>query len=215
VIHGFPLALAALAATAGGLLWHFKWWPRVVAALFMFAAVMATAGIGPWTQALASVIATGPGLVVLLVILIIASLIVWREVVRKRGHHHVRSPLVAMIFGVTGLLAWGALGRIGALAAKAPGNATAALGQAMAVIHSGAVHHSGRPARAAAAAGSAAHELPILGAGIAVIVGLGVLGTKLHNSGRNTSRGRGRPTGPPPVKGGTGAPAIPGAGGKS
>ena len=170
-IHGYPVALAAIAFVAGVRLWSYKKGHRLSAWFFGAAAFGLAIGFTPWTDALASLVATGTGLTVLLIVDVVSGFGFYYEAIRKHMHHRIVTPLMALAFGTALLLTIGSITRLLAKAAKSPSKTSDALGSAVSRIQSGRAAH-------AVPHGHALTALAIAGAFLMVLI---VLGRKFEN----------------------------------
>jgi len=95
-----------LAAIAGAL--HYKQRvPRLVAWLAFIAGTGAAATIAGWLGGLSGLTIFGVG--AFTVAAIITGIFFWEEAVKRNGIHRVRTPLIAVAFGVSLMSAGGAL----------------------------------------------------------------------------------------------------------
>lgn len=136
-MHGYPVAAGAVLGILAVSLWRYHKLPRIQAILFIASAFFLTVGITVWLDALAGLTATGTGITVLLAVLLLGSLAVWFEVVRKHKHHRIGTPVVGIVFGtavVLGLALWHTLVH---KAAKAVPRSGQALSQAIFQIRTG------------------------------------------------------------------------------
>lgn len=167
-IIGYPVAVAVvLGASAIGLrayshkAGNARWarWARHLTHWLIFGAVAcATVGVGAWVDAVAGLLSSGTGVVVLLILLLLSGAGFVFEVVLRHMHHHIRTPVISGVFGVTLMMAIGESGRLLSRAARSPGATAQALGSAVSQIKSGR----------AAAAVPPDHRWMIFGAGVAV-----------------------------------------------
>lgn len=198
-MHGYPIAAGAILGIIAMRLWHYHKLPRFQAFLFTAAAFLLTVGVTVWLDALAGLTATGTGLTVLAVVLLLGGLAFWFEVIKKHKHHVIWTPVVGIVFGtavVLGFALWPVLLHKGAKAAPKSGQA---LAQAMYQVS------SGKAANAIPAGQS--HTILLMGVGALVLLiiagfklekgrkggGASKSGPAAITSGRGSSGSSGRP----------------------
>lgn len=87
-----------VAAIAGTLHWKRRL-PRVVCWLLLFVGVGAATVITGWLGGFTSVSIYGVGLFT--IVALIAGITFWEEAVKRNGLHRVRTPVVALLLGVS------------------------------------------------------------------------------------------------------------------
>jgi len=197
-IHGFPVALAAITFSIAAGLWSYRKLHRVTAWGFGLAAFFLAAGLTPWTDALASLVATGAGITVLVIVAIVGGFGFHFEAILKHQHHRIRTPVIAVTFGTAIVLTIGSLSRLLRKAAESPSKTSDALGSAISRIQSGKAAH----------AVPAGHGLFVLAIGAAVLMALIMFGHKMENRRKGGGRGMipaaARPAGRPALPAGRG-----------
>jgi hypothetical protein len=96
-----------LALIAGTLHWK-KRVPRFVAFMLWLAGLGLSAVILKYVGGFTNISILGVG--ILTAVMIVSAIVFWEEAVKRNGLHRVRTPLIAVIFGVTLATAGGALG---------------------------------------------------------------------------------------------------------
>ena len=134
-LNGYPLTLMIFALAAGGFAVALRKGARVVSLCAAAVAVLAVLAIPPWLDALASVFATGPGMVVLVALAVIGSAVYVTD--HLRHHHPVRTSVFGIIAATAGVMAWAMAPELGQQGSKLGPKTAAALGQATAQIQSG------------------------------------------------------------------------------
>jgi hypothetical protein len=189
-------------------------WERVAAGLFGLAAFAAMVAFAPVLAVLWQVTGTGPGLVVLAVLLAATGFFGFVMVGRGKGHHHHGSVAVAVIFGVTMALAIGGWHQISHSAGQAmtsAGHATGGVVNGSALTAAGG-HHQ---VAAAASTGGGRWAVIIALAALAVALIVFLRGYRKASRAAAPRRARGgrpgtvplpagpavRPGGPVPVAG--------------
>lgn len=144
--YGYPLAASVLCAAVAMFGWlHARrrdgsgalpaGTARVISLFAALAATFAVAGIPLWRNALAGVFGTGPGMVVLVVIMLAGG---GSFVIDHLQHHHpVRSTALGIIGATAGAMAWAMAPELGRQGSKLGPKTAAAMGQAMDQIRSG------------------------------------------------------------------------------
>ena len=161
-MHGYPIAAGVVLGIIAMRLWHYHKLPRFQAFLFTASAFLLTVGVTVWLDALAGLTATGTGLTVLAVVLLLGGLAFWFEVIKKHKHHVIWTPVVGIIFGTAVVLGFALWPTLVHKAAKAAPKSSAALAQAVTQVQSG---------RAATALSSGQqHEYLLLGVGTLVLL---------------------------------------------
>lgn len=141
-IHGFPVAIAAIAFSVAAGLWSYKRFHRITAWGFGVAAVFLAVGLTPWTDALASLVATGTGITVLVIVTIVGGFGFHFEANLKHQHHRIRTPVIALTFGTAIVLTIGSLSRLARKAAESPSKTSDAFGSVISRIQSGKAAHA-------------------------------------------------------------------------
>ena len=141
-IHGFPVALAAITFSIAAGLWSYRKLHRVTAWGFGLAAFFLAVGLTPWTDALASLVSTGIGITVLVIVAIVGAFGFHFEANLKHQHHRIRTPVIAVTFGTAIVLTIGSLSRLLRKAAESPSRTGDALGSAISRIQSGKAAHA-------------------------------------------------------------------------
>ena len=143
-IYGYPVALAIVFCAVAFVLKAYKLPGRLGALLagltnyLIFGALFcATLGVTIWLDALAGLVGTGPGVVILYLVLLLSGAGFLFEVLLRHMHHPVRTPVIAGVFGPTLAIAIGESARLLSRAARSPGRTAKAMGSAMSQIKSG------------------------------------------------------------------------------
>jgi hypothetical protein len=93
------VAVAAILALIAGTLHWKKYAPRFVAWLLLLAGVGMSAVILGYIGVFTKMTILGVG--ILTAILIVTAIVFWAEAVKRNGMHRVRTPLVAVLLGVS------------------------------------------------------------------------------------------------------------------
>ncbi|HUY51306.1 MAG TPA: hypothetical protein VMV92_37315 [Streptosporangiaceae bacterium] len=143
-IYGYPVAIAAVLGAAAFVLKAYRLPGRPGALLagltnyLIFGALFcATIGVTIWLDAIAGLVGTGPGVLVLYIVLLLFGAGFVFEVVIRHMHHPIRTQVIAAVFGPVAAIAWGESARLLSRAARSPGQTAHALGSAMSQIRSG------------------------------------------------------------------------------
>lgn len=196
-IFGYPVAIAAVLGAAAFVLKAYRLPGRLGALLagltnyLIFGALFcATIGVTVWLDALAGLVGTGPGVLVLYLLLVLAGAAFVFEVIIRHMHHPIRTQVIAAVFGPVAAIAWGESARLLSRAAKSPGQTAHALASSMSQIKSGQ-----------AAAAVAPHQrivVFVIGALIvaAFIYALHYAGTRMRGTPRIARRKGGGRSGP-------------------
>jgi hypothetical protein len=203
VVYTEVFALGLVLFGLGAVLWAYKKLHRVTAWLMGAGAFILTVAIVPWRDALAGLVSTPTGLVVLTGMTIASGIAFLFEAIAKHKHHRIRTPVVAATLGVTLVLAIAdGSAMISSLGKSTSGTGTA-LSVAMKRIHSGA----------AARAVPKDHRYAIVALGVGMVIALVILATRIEKkkskADTEIKKGIGRRRGLPP-----GRRAIP-TGGKA
>lgn len=134
-LNGYPLTLMVFALVAGGFCLKLGKGARVVSLCAAIAALLAVLAIPPWMDALAAVFATGPGMVVLVLLAVVGGAVYVTD--HMRHHHPVRTSVFGVIGATAGVMAWAMAPELGAQGSKLGPQTAAALGQAQRQIQSG------------------------------------------------------------------------------
>lgn len=161
-MHGYPIAAGVVLGIIAMRLWHYHKAPRIQAFLFTAAAFLLTVGVTVWLDALAGLTATGTGLTVLLVVIVLGGLAFWYEVIKKHKHHVIWTPVVGIVFGTAVVLGFALWPTLVHKAVKAAPKSSAALAQAVTQVQSG-------KAATALTAGQQ-HEYLLMGGGALVLL---------------------------------------------
>ena len=183
-VLGYPVAVAIVLGAGAFALRGYRRMAGLVHLLIFGALFCATIGVTVWLDALAGLVSSGVGTLVLLVLLLLSGAGFTFEVILRHMHHQVRTPVISGVFAITLALALGESARLLSRAARSPGKTASALGTAMGRIRSGQ-----------AAAAVAPHQrIVVLVIGIAVLAaffyGLHHVGTRLKGTPR-IARGKG------------------------
>jgi hypothetical protein len=159
---------------------------RIIAILFGVVAFFLVFGVAAWRDSLSSLIATPRALAIFGAILVISGIATWHEVVTCHMHHHVRTPVVAIVFGTSSALAIGSGTRLLRRLATTPAGASHALSAGIHQMQSG---H----------AASHGHSATPLVIGVMILAVLVVVGMR-HRRGRpaGSLSGPRRPAALPP-----------------
>ena len=160
-LNGYPLALMVFAIAAGGFCLKLGKGARVISLCAASAALLAVLAIPPWMDALASVFATGPGMVVLVLLALAGGAAYITD--HLRHHHPVRTTVLGIVGATAGVMAWAMAPQLGAQGAQLGPKTAAALGQAQHQIASGQ----------ATSAMSSSSALVILAVGVALVIAVG------------------------------------------
>jgi hypothetical protein len=160
-VNGWPLALMVFAIAAGGYCLKLGKGARVISLCAALTAVLAVLAIPPWLDALASVFATGPGMVVLVILAISGGAAYITD--HLKHHHPVRTTILGIIGATAGVMAWAMAPELGARGAQLGPRTAAALGQAQHQIASG---HA-----ASSVSGPTALVTLVAGAAIVFVIG--------------------------------------------
>lgn len=194
-LNGYPLTLMVFALIAGGFCLKWGKGARVISACAAAAALFAVLAIPPWMDALASVFATGPGMVILVIVSIVSGAVFVLD--HLKHHHPVRTTAFGIVAATTGVMAWAMAPQLGAQGSKLGPQTAAALGQAQQQIASGHAASAIPPSTA----------LMYLAIGAAVVVAL-VRYVNRHNQRRPFAKaqpfGGGRAAALPAGQGGQG-----------
>ena len=190
MIHGYPVALGAIAFVTGAVLWRYKKLHRLSAIGFGLGAFFLAVGVVPWLEALASLTASGTGITVLILVDIVSGFGAWYEAVCKHMHHRIRTPVLMVAFGTAVVLTIGSASRLLREAATSPGKSSAAVGRAISQIQSGHAAH----------AVPSHHALMILLLACAALVLLIVMAHRME-------KGSSKSAGPAAIRGGRPAPS--------
>lgn len=136
-IYGYPVAIAAVLGAAAFMLKAYRRWSWLTHLLIFGALFCATIGVTIWLDALAGLVGTGPGVVVLFILLLLSGGAFAYEVLMRHMHHPVRTPIVAGVFGPTLAISIGESARLLSRAAKSPAGTAKALASSMSQIRSG------------------------------------------------------------------------------
>lgn len=93
-----------LAAIAGALHWKHRV-PRFVAWLLFLVGVGAATTVTSWVGGFTSFSLFGVGIIT--VVAIVTAIFFWEEAVKRNGIHRVRTPVIAVVFGVALMSAGG------------------------------------------------------------------------------------------------------------
>jgi peptidoglycan/LPS O-acetylase OafA/YrhL len=192
MINGYPLAAAGILLLLAGARWRYGRKHKPPFWLLCAAGFLASVGVPLWYQTLASLAANKTGLFVLVLITLGTGIVFYHEGVRNRNRHHVRTPIIGLVFGIAALVTVASISRLVKQAAKMPSGTTHAVSSAM---HSIGSAHAGKA--------TTAHDLLVIGAGVVVAVAIGFIAHHLSRSG-GTSR--------TPARSGAAAPPLPGGG---
>jgi uncharacterized membrane protein len=135
MINSIPVVLVVGAVIFGiaTLCWWKDEWPRETVIGLLAGAIMTIDGLRDWTRL--KVTFSGGVLVLLGIFIILGLFTLFLEVVRKKGHHPMRTPITAVV--------------VGTLIALAGSQVVASVDQqkgmpAVLTVHRGAVHHPDR-----------------------------------------------------------------------
>lgn len=134
-MNGYALALAALAVLAGGFCWLHRLWARIVSLSAAMAAFLAVAAIPAWRDALAGTFSSGPGMILLVALVLLVT--VTFVIDHWRSHHPVRTTALGIVGATALAVAWAMAPELGQQGAKLGPKTSAAMGAAMAQIRSG------------------------------------------------------------------------------
>lgn len=196
MINGYPLAAAAVFFLLALARWRYGKTHKPPYWLLCISGFLASLGVPVWYQALGSLAANRAGLFGLVVATMAAGVMFYHEGIRARNRHHVRTPIIGLVFGTALLVTISSFTRIVHQAANMPAGTSHALASAMTSIQSA---HAGQL--------SLAHYGPILGGGLFVFVAVGFIAHRLAKGGKSGSRGPARGSGAAPsLGGGSGRP---------
>ena len=136
-IAGYPVALAVVFGATALTLRAYKRLPWLTHVLIFGSLFFGTIGVTIWLDALAGLVGTGPGVVILYLVLLLSGAGFIFEVLMRHMHHPVRTPVIAGVFGPTLAIAIGESARLLSRAAKSPGKTAHALASSMGQIRSG------------------------------------------------------------------------------
>ena len=136
-IYGYPVAIAVVLGAAAFALKAYRRLSWLTHLLIFGSLFCATIGVTIWLDALAGLVGTGPGVVILYLVLLLSGAGFLFEVLLRHMHHPVRTPVIAGVFGPTLAIAIGESARLLSRAAKSPGRTAQRMGSAMSQIKSG------------------------------------------------------------------------------
>lgn len=136
-IYGYPVAIAVVLGAAAFALKAYRRLSWLTHLLIFGSLFCATIGVTIWLDALAGLVGTGPGVVILYLVLLLSGAGFLFEVLLRHMHHPVRTPVIAGVFGPTLAIAIGESARLLSRAARSPGRTAKAMGSAMSQIKSG------------------------------------------------------------------------------
>src|SRR5205085_1936407 len=126
--NGYPLVLMIFALGIGGFALKLGKGARVISVCAAAAALLAVLAIPPWLDALASVFATGPGMVALVALAVIGNAVFLID--HAKHHHPVRTTVFGIIGATAGVMAFAMAPELGAQGSRLGPQTAAALGQA-------------------------------------------------------------------------------------
>jgi hypothetical protein len=198
--YGYPLGIAAVCAAAAVGLWKNKHLHWVSVCLFGFVAFLLPMGLTVWRDALARLVDSGPGFVILLVVAVILGIDILVMIVRaplwgkaaaaggmagkaprgKHPQHRIKHPLMMVIAGTVAFLLIGSATRLVTKVARSPRKTGEALGHSVSQIASGHAAH-----------GISQHgALKVLMVAVIILIAAGMIAHR-HEK-RTGGRGRGR-----------------------
>lgn len=210
-MNGAMAGVAVLIAVLGGLAFTMRnhvsdagrkaLWERVAAGFFGLAAFAVLVAFARVLAVLWQVTGTGPGLVVLAVLLAATGFFGFLMIARGKGHHHHGSIAVAVIFGGTMALALGGWHQITHSAGKAMTSAGQATGG---VVTGSALTANGghRQVLAAASTGGGRWVLIAALAALAIALVVFLRGYRKASQSARPRRARGGRPGPAPLPAG-------------